>query len=137
MTFGSFGEEQSQGAINEINMVPLIDVMLVLLIIFIITAPLLTHSIKIDLPAAESELNEETPDTITLSIDDKGSLYWNDEAIDEAQLEQKLAETAALPKQPQVNLRADQQTIYRKLAHIMSLAHQAGIEKLGFITVPE
>jgi biopolymer transport protein ExbD len=113
-----------------------VDVMLVLVIIFIITAPLLTHGIKIDLPKASSTANPEKPETVTLSLDEKGKVYWNDQPVEDAQLSAKMAEAAAKQPQPELHLRADQNTRYQKLAEIMSAARNAGLTKLGFVTDP-
>lgn len=137
MAFGGFSQEGRSAPMNEINMVPLIDVMLVLLIVFMITAPLLTHSIKIDLPTAASESTNEKPDTITLAIDREGTLYWNDQAIDDEALAIRLAEAALAEPQPDLHLRADRDTRYQRLAEIMSQARIAGIRNMGFITTPE
>ncbi len=136
MAFGSFDQEGRSAPMNEINMVPLIDVMLVLLIVFMITAPLLTHSIKIDLPTAASEATNEEPETITLAIDEAGRFFWNNDPIDELVLHARLEEAAARPVQPELHLRADRETRYQTLAEVMSAARRAGIQKLGFITVP-
>ncbi len=121
---------------SEINMVPLIDVMLVLLIVFMITAPLLTHSIKIDLPQASSESTNEKPATITLAMDHQGQLYWNDQPIDDETMVSRLNEAAQSNPQPDLHLRADRETRYQRLAEVMSHARQAGIQNLGFITTP-
>ena len=137
MAFGSFSQEGRGAPMSEINMVPLIDVMLVLLIVFMITAPLLTHAVKIDLPTAASAASNEKPETVTLAVDEAGLLYWNDARIGDAELEARLAEAAAKPVQPELHLRADRETRYQKLAEIMSAARQAGIQKMGFVTVPE
>ncbi|WP_332674367.1 ExbD/TolR family protein [Aromatoleum sp.] len=137
MAFGGFSQEGRGAPMSEINMVPLIDVMLVLLIVFMITAPLLTHAVKIDLPTAASAANNEKPETVTLAVDEAGFLYWNDRRIDDAELAARLAEAAAKAVQPELHLRADRETRYQKLAQIMSAARQAGIQKMGFITVPE
>lgn len=136
MAFGGFNQEGSTPQMSEINMVPLIDVMLVLLIVFMITAPLLTHSVQINLPAASSQANEEKPDTITLAIDADNMMYWNDEPFDRERLVTRLAEIAAQDPQPALHLRADRETRYQLLAEIMSEAREAGVKKLGFITVP-
>ncbi|AYH45434.1 biopolymer transporter ExbD [Azoarcus sp. DN11] len=136
MAFGGFNQEGGSAPMSEINMVPLIDVMLVLLIVFMITAPLLTHSVKIDLPTAASQANNEKPDTVTLSVDGAGTLFWNDQKIAEDELPARLAAAAAQPVQPELHLRADRETRYQKLAEIMSAARTAGIQKMGFITVP-
>ena len=137
MSFGSFSQGGHATPNSEINMVPLIDVMLVLLIIFMITAPLLTHAVKIDLPQATSEPSIEKPETVTLAIDASGNLFWNDKQISETGLADQLEKAASQVPQPVLHLRADQNTRYQKLAEVMSAARIAGIEKLGFITVPE
>lgn len=137
MAFGGFTQDGRQAPMNEINMVPLIDVMLVLLIVFMITAPLLTHSIKIELPVAASETTDEAPDTVTLAMDGEGGLFWNNEPIDDGELLRRLAVAAAAPVQPELHLRADRETRYQKLAEVMSAARSAGIRRMGFITVPD
>ncbi len=137
MAFGGFNQEGQQAPMSDINMVPLIDVMLVLLIIFMITAPLLTHSVKIDLPTASSEISNEEPETVTLAINEEGVMFWNNEIISREQLTLRLADAAAQDKQPELHLRADRDTRYQLLAEVMSLARQAGIQKMGFITQPE
>ncbi len=137
MAFGGFSQEGRGAPMSEINMVPLIDVMLVLLIVFMITAPLLTHAVKIDLPDAASAAANEKPETVTLAIDEAGTLYWNDRRISDAELQARFAEAAANPVQPELHLRADRETRYQKLAEVMSAARLAGIQKMGFVTVPE
>lgn len=137
MAFGGFNQQGSSAPMNEINMVPLIDVMLVLLIVFMITAPLLTHAVKIDLPSASSSASNEKPDTVTLAVDGEGTYYWNDEEIGREMLDARLAEAAALDPQPDLHLRADRDTRYQELAAIMAGARAAGILKMGFITTPD
>ena len=137
MAFGSFNDGDSRPLQSDINMVPLIDVMLVLLIVFMITAPLLTHSVKIDLPQASSQPTQEKPQTVSLSINADGQLFWNNELIDTATLPARLSVAAAQTPQPELQLRADRDTRYQQLAEVMSQARAAGIEKMGFITQPE
>ena len=137
MAFGGFSQGDTRAPQSEINMVPLIDVMLVLLIVFMITAPLLTHSVKIDLPQAASQPTVEKPETVTLAVDAEGRMYWNDQPLAADALPGRLAEAAAKSPQPELHLRADQNTRYQKLAEVMSQARTAGIEKMGFITVPQ
>jgi biopolymer transport protein ExbD len=136
MAFGGFSQEGRSAPMSEINMVPLIDVMLVLLIVFMITAPLLTHAVKIDLPTAASAASNEKPETVTLAVDGAGTMYWNDAKIGDGELAARLADAASKPVQPELHLRADRETRYQKLAEIMSAARQAGIQKMGFVTVP-
>lgn len=135
MSFGSV-DSQSGRPMAEINTTPLVDVMLVLLIIFIITAPLLTHAVRIDLPEAASEPNPEKPETVTLAIDAEGKLYWNDALLAETALPARLEEAAGRTPQPELHLRADKTTIYQRVAEVMSAAQRAGITKLGFVTEP-
>jgi biopolymer transport protein ExbD len=137
MAFGGFNQGDSRPPQSDINMVPLIDVMLVLLIVFMITAPLLTHSVKIDLPQASSDATEQKPDNIALSIDADGRIYWNEEQLDAGLLPARLAGAAAQTPQPELHLRADRNTRYEVIAGVMSEARSAGIEKMGFVTLPE
>jgi biopolymer transport protein ExbD len=137
MAFGGFNSEGSSAPVSDINMVPLIDVMLVLLIVFMITAPLLTHAVKIDLPAAASQASNEKPETVTLAIDGTGKMFWNDQPIADGELANRLSAAAAATVQPELHLRADRETRYQKLAEVMSAAKTAGIQKIGFVTVPE
>ncbi|WP_345794310.1 biopolymer transporter ExbD [Thauera sp. JM12B12] len=137
MAFGGFNQGDTRPLQSEINMVPLIDVMLVLLIVFMITAPLLTHSVKIDLPQASSNPTQEKPETVSVSIDGEGKVFWNDEGVDTVALPARLAAAAAQTPQPELHLRADRNTRYEVIADVMSQARTAGIEKMGFVTVPD
>ena len=121
---------------SEINTTPLVDVMLVLLVIFIITAPLLTHAVKIDLPQASSQPLPEKPEVISVSIDSAGKMYWNDQVIVQAELKTKLQEIAVKKPQPELNIRADKETRYQVLAEVMADAQNVGISKLGFVSEP-
>ena len=120
----------------QLNATPLIDVMLVLLVIFIITAPLLTHAVKIDLPKAASHANLTRPDHIALSIDSTGQLYWNGERIDRTQLAPRMAAAANIEPQPELHLRADQTTQYQALAEVLAAAGKAGLTRIGFVSDP-
>ncbi|MDX5444728.1 MAG: biopolymer transporter ExbD [Zoogloeaceae bacterium] len=136
MAFGGFNQQGGTPQMSEINMVPLIDVMLVLLIVFMITAPLLTHSVQIDLPKASSEATNQKPETVTLAMDGDGALYWNDQPIARTEVADRLREAAQQEPQPELHLRADRDTRYQVLAEVMAEARTAGIAKMGFITVP-
>ena len=135
MSFGAF-DQQGHTPMSEINTTPLVDVMLVLLIIFIITAPLLTHTIRVDLPTAGSTVSPEKPDIITLSLNREGELFWNDAAVSQSDLSQRLAEAGSRKPQPELHLRADRDTRYQRIAEIMSAAQKSGIQKLGFVSQP-
>lgn len=137
MAFGGFEQQGGNAPMSEINTTPLVDVMLVLLIIFMITAPLLTHAVKIDLPKASSQPTDEKPQTISLAIRGDGQLFWNDQPLAETDLAARMAEAADRQPQPELHLRADRETRYQKIAEVMSAARQAGIQKMGFITQPE
>ena len=100
MAFGNFDPRRHQGPMAEINVVPLVDVMLVLLVIFIVTAPLLTHAVKIDLPKASSAVNVTKPEHIEFGIRENGNLFFNGEAVSIEELPARFAAEAA--KQPQV-----------------------------------
>ncbi|OYX27208.1 MAG: biopolymer transporter ExbD [Hydrogenophilales bacterium 32-62-9] len=136
MAFGGLTNDGGDGDNAEINMIPLIDVMLVLLVIFIITAPLMTHAVKVDLPQASSQPNEVKPETINLSIKADGSVYWNAEAVDAAAWQARMDAAAQRSPQPEIHLRADGELAYKHVAQIMADAAKAGLGKLGFVTDP-
>ena len=136
MAFGQFSRTGESAPMAEINMIPLIDVMLVLLVIFIITAPLLTHAVKIELPKASSQPNNTLPENIQLGVKANGEVYWNGERVDTATLGARMAASARLEPQPEVHLRADRTTEYQKVAEVMSAAAKAGLVKIGFVTEP-
>ncbi|MEQ4616914.1 MAG: biopolymer transporter ExbD [Corticimicrobacter sp.] len=139
MAFGGFDNKGQGGGghtMSEINMVPLIDVMLVLLVIFIITAPLLAHSIKINLPQASAEQIEEDPVTLDLAIDASGQIFWNEEPIEMPALFNRFAAITSEKPQPEIRIRADLNTRYEILADVMSSAKRAGMKRIGFITQP-
>lgn len=136
MAFGSMNHSGSQAPMNEINVVPLVDVMLVLLIIFIITAPLLTHSVKIDLPKASSEPNITRTERVELAIREDGSLFWNGDPVLLEQLTQRFAATVAEAPESELHIRADKLAHYGHVARIMSIAAKAGLTRIGFITDP-
>ena len=137
MAFASFDKQRHQAPLAEINMVPLIDVMLVLLVIFIVTAPLLTHAVKLDLPRADASANVLKPDKIEFAIDASGQRYWNGEALSRDQAAQRFAEAGQHTPQPEVHLRADQNTAYRHVAETLADASRAGLGKVGFVSQPD
>lgn len=139
MAFGSFNSGASR-PMAEINTTPLVDVMLVLLIIFLVTAPLMTQAIKVDLPQASGEAADTQPETLRLALDGAGTLYWNDEVFVETDgqtLESRLQAAASANPQLEVQLSADRDTRYQRVAEIMSTSKRAGVVKLGFVTLPE
>ena len=110
--------------------------MLVLLVIFIITAPLLTHAVKIELPKASSHPNIVQPENVQLGVKAGGEVYWNGEIVDKAALVTRMTAAAQLDPQPEIHLRADATTEYQKVAEVMSAAAKAGLVKIGFVTEP-
>lgn len=137
MAFGGFSRGQDGRPMAEINMIPLIDVMLVLLVIFIITAPLLSHAVKINLPQASSTPDVSAPDHVQISIDAEGQVYWNDEAVDEPAWIQRMQVSAAREPQPEVRIRADGELAYKHVVALMADAAQAGLTRIGFVTDPD
>jgi biopolymer transport protein ExbD len=135
MAFGT--QDDTDEVMNEINMTPLVDVMLVLLIIFIITVPVMKHSVEIDLPRASSRPQDTKPETIRLSVDAQGAYYWNESRIEDAELPRVLKAAAAREPQPELHIRGDKAVRYERVAQAMSSAQQAGLRKIGFITEPQ
>ena len=136
MSFGSLEGSDDNAPLAEINMVPLIDVMLVLLVIFLVTAPMLTHAVKVDLPRAISMPNVSKPETVQVSIDAAGTVFWNTQAVDSAALSVRLATAAAQQPQPELHIRAERTTPYEKVAQLMSEAARVGVSRIGFVTDP-
>ena len=136
MAFGGFNRGTDPAPVAEINMIPLIDVMLVLLVIFIITAPLLTHAVKIDLPKAASHANLTKPDNIQLAIRASGEVLWNGQSVDRAELRKRLEASSQLKPQPEIHLRADRTAQYQAIAEVMSDAARAGMSRIGFVSDP-
>jgi len=136
MAFASLDGSDASEPLAEINMVPLIDVMLVLLIIFMVTAPLLTHAVKVDLPKAASAPNITRPDNVQLAIDSSGRVFWNGEAVDAAQLAARAKAAGAQQPQPELHIRAERTTPYEKVAQVMSEAARQGLTRIGFVTDP-
>ncbi len=115
-------------------MTPLIDVMLVLLVIFIITAPLLTSSLKLDLPSTQAARPSDAPQFITLAIDPEGRLYYGDERLDPAALSVRVQEAARQNPRTEVQLRADERVPYGRVAELIGLVQEAGLSRIGFVT---
>lgn len=133
----SLNSEANSQPMSEINTTPLVDVMLVLLVIFIITAPLLTHAVKIELPQATSQPLPEKPEVVTLSIDAAGDTYWDDAKLVPGELQARLDAAAHKTPMPELQIRADKNTRYQLLAELMADAQNAGLTKLGFLSEPK
>jgi biopolymer transport protein ExbD len=137
MAFGGFNDNNQPGPMADINVTPMVDVMLVLLVIFIITAPLFTHAIKLELPNAQSQPAPEKPETITLAINGEGKLFWNNAAITREDLAARIAVASEKKPQPELQLRADKSTRYEIIAQVMAAAQNGGMTKIGFVTDPK
>ena len=138
MAFSSGNE--SGGPMAEINVTPLVDVMLVLLIIFMITAPLMSHKVKVELPKATLNNIETKPivvQPITITVTDAGNLYWNDQPTTKDQIESKLSVEAQKTPQPAINVRGDRTTKYRVVQEIVQVAQNQGMRKVGFVAEKE
>ena len=134
MAFGT--QDDTDEVMNEINMTPLVDVMLVLLIIFIITVPVMKHSVHVDLPRASNEAQNVKPETIRLTVDAQGAYYLNETRIEDSGLTPRLRDAAAQNPQPELHIRGDKAVRYERVAQAMAAAQQAGLRKIGFITEP-
>jgi biopolymer transport protein ExbD len=136
MAFGSFDRKTSSQPMAEINMVPLIDVVLVLLVIFIVTAPLLTNVVKLDLPKATSSADIQKPEKVEFAIDANGGLFWKGERITREDAIARFAEEGRKRPQPEVYLRADQNVPYRYVAETLADASKGGLSKVAFVSEP-
>jgi biopolymer transport protein ExbD len=136
MAFGSFDRKTSSQPMAEINMVPLIDVVLVLLVIFIVTAPLLTNVVKLDLPKATSATDIQKPEKVEFAIDANGGLFWKGERITREDAIARFAEEGRKRPQPEVYLRADQNVPYRYVAETLADASKGGLSKIAFVSEP-
>jgi biopolymer transport protein ExbD len=136
MAFGSFNPSRPHQMMSDINVTPMVDVMLVLLVIFIITAPMFTHAVKLDLPKAQASAAQPPAGMVTISIDAAGKVYWNNEYLAPPALDKRLAETAAAGDDPELQLRADKDTRYEVVAQVLATAQSHGLGKLAFVTEP-
>ncbi len=135
MSFGT--QDDSDDVMNEINMTPMVDIMLVLLIIFIITIPVMKHSVNVDLPRATNEAQNIKPETLRLSVDAQGAYFLNDVAITDTDLPIQLKTASTQNPQPELHIRGDKNVRYERVAQAMAAAQQAGLRKIGFITEPK
>ena len=136
MAMGSFNSSGGQAPMAEINTTPLVDVMLVLLIIFIITAPLMTHSVQVDLPRASSTPTPEKPLTLPVSITADGGVFLNGEKLEGEALEARFRDAVNKDRNAELHLMADRAARYEFVAETMSAARRAGVTKIGFVTQP-
>jgi biopolymer transport protein ExbD len=131
------GVMKDEGDFNvEPNVIPLVDIMLVLMIIFIITVPVMTHAVKIDLPRATNKPNITKPENINVSIDFDGQVYWNETAVGGEELLQNILGQAVIEPQPEVHIRADKRARYEYVATVLFALQRGGMRKVGFIAEP-
>src|SRR5574344_1293451 len=131
MAFGT--QDDADEVMNEINMTPLVDVMLVLLIIFIITVPVMKHSVNVDLPQASNQPEDIKPETVRLSVDASGQYHWNEALLSDDELTPRLQAEAAKEPQPELHIRGDKAVRYERVAQAMAAAQRAGVRKIGFV----
>lgn len=138
----AFSNNSGSGKPNsEINVVPLVDVMLVLLIIFMVTTPLLSHKVEIELP--KTDFNRELvddgpkPPPITIAVTANGNIFYNDEPVTLELIEARLSSAAQLTPQPPLNIRGDRTTEYRYISDVVNIAQAQGMRKVGYISLPE
>ncbi len=136
MAFGRLERSPRAAPISEINMTPLIDVMLVLLVIFMITAPLMSSSLKLDLPRAEGAQPNDAPRFVAVALDPSGRLYLGDEMLDETAFAARIAAAARADPGTEVQLRADRSVPYGRVAEVIGLVQKAGLNRVGFVTEP-
>jgi biopolymer transport protein ExbD len=134
----SVGPAQGDDEVNStINTTPLVDVMLVLLIIFLITIPVVTKTIELELPIISNEATQTKPENIVIQIDRDGKIYWNDFIVAPESLVERMKAAAVQVPQPEVHIRGDQQARYEFIGRVVASAQRGGIMKVGFITDPE
>lgn len=137
MNVPSSGGDDEQ-AMSSINTTPLVDVMLVLLIIFLITVPVITKTVKLDLPKASNIPTQTKPENITIAVDRQGNIYWNDGLIPNNEvLQDKLLSIGRQNPQPEVHIRGDRGVRYEYVGRVILLCQRAGISKVGFISEPD
>jgi len=133
MSFGRLERSKGSEPMSEINVTPMVDVMLVLLVIFILTAPLMASSIKLDLPKSDAAKALEAPKFVTLVVDKTGQIFLNDKPIALDTLKTSLSQTAAQNPDTEIQLRADQAVPYGKVVEVMGAAQKAGLNRIGFV----
>ena len=133
MSFGRLERTKGTEPMSDINVTPMVDVMLVLLVIFILTAPLMASSIKLDLPKTDAAKASEAPKFVTLVVDKTGQIFLNDAPIDLAALKTSLTQTAVKNPDTEVQLRADVAVPYGKVVEVMGAAQKAGLNRIGFV----
>jgi biopolymer transport protein TolR len=133
MAFGRLERSSGPQPMSDINMTPLIDVMLVLLVIFMITAPLMTSSLKLDLPKTDAAQPTDTPQFVSVAIDPQGKLHFGEEQLDVATFTARIVDAAKKNPQTEVQLRADRNVPYGQVAELIGIVQKAGLSRIGFV----
>lgn len=133
MSFNIAADDEND-VMSEINMTPLVDVMLVLLVVFMITMPVIQHSVKLDLPQARNQVNNLSLPHINLTIYENGKVQWNGQPVSSNELAVKISGAAAQSPQPELHLYAERKTSYEKVAQVMAIVQSGGLSRIGFIT---
>jgi biopolymer transport protein ExbD/biopolymer transport protein TolR len=136
MAFGRLERTSGPTPMSDINMTPLIDVMLVLLVIFMITAPLMSSSLKLDLPKTDAAQPNDAPQFISVALDPQGRLFFGEDAVDPAAFAARVADAARKNPRTEVQLRADKGVPYGRVAEVIGVVQKAGLSRIGFVTEP-
>jgi biopolymer transport protein ExbD len=132
------GAPDDEKPMSEINTTPLVDVMLVLLILFLITIPVITQSVKVDLPKAANIPTQTKPENINIAVDAEGNIFWNTAKLpSQDALLERIKQIAVLDPQPEVHVRGDRNTAYEYIGRVIVTCQRGGIQKVGFITEPD
>jgi len=136
MAFGRLERTSGPTPMSDINMTPLIDVMLVLLVIFMITAPLMTSSLKLDLPKTDATQPNDAPQFISVALDPQGQLFFGEDVVDATAFAARVADAARKNPRTEVQLRADKGVPYGRVAEVIGVVQKAGLSRIGFVTEP-
>jgi len=138
MTASGTGMEEDDKPMSEINTTPLVDVMLVLLILFLITIPVITQSVKVDLPKAANIPTQTKPENINIAVDAEGNVFWNTAMVpSQDALLERIKQVAVMDPQPEIHVRGDRATAYEHIGRVIVICQRGGIQKVGFITEPD
>ena len=138
MTASGTGMEHDERPMSEINTTPLVDVMLVLLILFLITIPVITQSVKVDLPKAANIPTQTKPENIIIAVDAEGNVFWNTAMVpSQDALLERIKQVAVMDPQPEIHVRGDRATAYEHIGRVIVICQRGGIQKVGFITEPD
>lgn len=138
MAFNIKSDDEEFGTLSQINTVPLVDVMLVLLILFLITIPVITKTVPIDLPKASNQPTQTTPENITIAVDERGRIYWDDSIVrDNDALAELIRSVAVQVPQPEIHVRGDREVRYEHVGRVIMMVQRGGIQKVGFISEPD